>query len=74
MMDLTWLFAKENDFIDFVGVVNKSENLLIYQSDFITALVSEFWDEHYMKLFWRVFVPHIAYMALIHFYLMAVLD
>ena len=71
-MDLNWLFANGSSFIEFVELIIETESLL--QSDFITALVEEFWEEIDRKLFWRIFIPHICYMVLTHFYLMEVLN
>ena len=73
MMDLTWLFANGSSFVEFVELVIETSNLQILQSDFITALVLEFWEEIDKRLFRRVFFPHIVYMVLTHFYLMEVL-
>ena len=74
VMDLNWLFANGSSFIEFVELIIETESLLILQSDFITALVEEFWEEIDRKLFWRIFIPHICYMVLTHFYLMEVLS
>ena len=74
MIDLTWLFANKLNFVDFVKIVTKTENLQLYQSQFVEALIVEFWNENFDKIFWRCFVPHIFYMVITHFYLLHVLD
>lgn len=55
-------------------IINETGNLKIFESDFINAMLEEYWSKVYNKLFWRVFIPHIIYMVLIHVYLMTVLD
>ena len=74
MIDLTWLYANNLNFVDFVNIVTQTENLQLYQSQFVEALIVEFWNENFDKIFWRCFVPHIFYMAITHFYLLHVLD
>lgn len=46
----------------------------MFQSEFTKALISEFWESNFDKIFMKCFVPHVIYMIITHLYLMHVLD
>ena len=68
ILDLGWLYADNKMFLDFVSILNSIGEQDIYMTDFVKALLEVFWNQNKMKIFWRVFVPYIMYLAFTLYY------
>ena len=50
MYTVDWVTRSKQNFLDFSRVLKECNNPRIYQTDFIHALVDEFWTKHQEKL------------------------
>jgi uncharacterized FlaG/YvyC family protein len=63
MLRTNWVFRqidaeKKNDFLELIDTLDGVENPDLYSTDFVKALIQEFWDLYY-KLFDFVLIPFI---------------
>lgn len=63
VLDLDWMFRDKMNFVNFVQEVTESSNEAIYNTELINILLEEFWDENYYKIFYKCFLPFMAYLV-----------
>ena len=47
MLNIDWLLADENNFVNFVYILVKNKSEKIYQTELVDVLLEEFWDDNF---------------------------
>ena len=47
ILDLTWMFAKGEDFLSFVNILYNSKRSEIFASELVKSLQQHFWHENF---------------------------
>mmetsp|Transcript_24220 Transcript_24220/g.32474 ORF Transcript_24220/g.32474 Transcript_24220/m.32474 type:complete len:122 (-) Transcript_24220:131-496(-) len=74
MLNIDWLTADGNTFVDFVKILRKSSSDKIYQTDLLDVLLNEFWQENFDKILYGLLVPWFVYMLTMTYYYMTILQ
>ena len=74
MLHLNWLFSGHLAFPDIVRVLIKSNNNAVFESELVSNLLTEFWDENFKKLFWYLVMPFTVYLIFALAFLLTALD
>ena len=62
MYTVGWILKNRKNFLEFSRVLKECKNPQIYQTEFIHALVDEFWESNQETLFKWFFYPWLSYM------------
>ena len=62
MFSVDWIIRNRQNFLEFSRILRECKNPRIYQTDFIHALVDEFWRENQENLQLKFFAPWLSYM------------
>lgn len=73
MLNIDWMLADGKNFVNFVRVLKTSNSEQIYQVEVINVLLNEFWEENFLKIFWKVLVPWAIFMLCSTWYFMTIL-
>jgi len=73
MLEIDWMLADYKNFVNFVRVLKSSNSEQIYEIEIIKVLLNEFWDENFLKIFWKVLVPWAIFMLCSTWYFMSIL-
>ena len=68
MYTVDWAVRNRRNFLEFSRILKECKNPRIYQTDFIHALVDEFWEKNQSKLKFRFFTPWLSYMICAFFF------
>ena len=68
MYAVDWVSRNRKNFLEFSRVLKECKNPRIYQTDFIHALVDEFWKTNQDKLKQKFFYPWLTYMVCSFYY------
>lgn len=68
MLPLNWLLSERKNFVDFVGILGDASSNQIYDTELISTLLDEFWNENYMKILTRALLPWLAYAVSVLFF------
>lgn len=61
--NLSWLYQDGQDYLNLVRILNESQNnTIIFDTEFVDNLLSEFWEKYWTKLFYQMFLPFVGYM------------
>ena len=61
ILDISWMLKDRMNFVNFTETLNQASNDDIYETQFISALLMEFWDQNYSIIFWKCFIPWCGY-------------
>ena len=61
MLNLSWLFKDQKNFIDFVRVVSNLKTDAIYSTELLHILLNAFWDENKQRISRICFFPYLGY-------------
>ena len=71
--NIDWLLNDRKNFLQFSVVLAKCKTQQIYQTDFMTVLVEEFWAENFDQIFKLCFMPWLFYMICTLYFFASVL-
>ena len=75
MLNLSWLLNNRKNFVNFVTILGETSSNQIYETELISTLLSEFWEENYTKILTRCLLPWLAYgLCLLAFLTMALTE
>ena len=63
LFDIGWLYAGENEFLDFINILDNVRNKELYLTNFVKALLDVFWVENKNVLIWSIFIPYLIYLT-----------
>lgn len=61
LLDLSWLLSDRKNFIHFVSTLESASNDQIYNTELISTLLDNFWEENYEKILWKCLIPWVIY-------------
>ena len=66
LLDIGWLYADSNGFLDFVQVLDKASqnNKELFDTQFVKTLLNVFWEKYNYKIIWKIFFPYVLYLIL----------
>ena len=67
--ELNWIYEGGKDFPDLVKKIISSESNPVFDSELVIFLVNEFWDENFLKLLKKMFLPYVGHVVLVFGYL-----
>ena len=74
LIDIGWLFVGGNSFPNLAKVLNQIDSDLIFDTEFVHALLEVFWKKCQNKILMRIFLPYILYLALTFNYLVRIMN
>ena len=61
LLDLNWLLADRKNFIHFVGTLDDASNDQIFNTELISTLLDNFWEENFSKILYKCLLPWAGY-------------
>lgn len=61
ILDISWMLKDRMNFVNFTGTLDEASNDDIYETEFISALLKEFWDQNFDIILWKCFIPWCGY-------------
>ena len=68
MIDIAWIYTNKKSFLNFATIVNREDRVDLFMTDFVQVMTNVFWPQNKWLIFWRVFVPYVAYLSFSLFY------
>ena len=75
LLDLGWLYADGNVFLDFIDVLQSADySQDIFASEFIKTLLDVFWRDNEVKIFRKIFLPYMMYLIVTLIYMVHIVN
>ena len=74
LLNIDWLLAEKNNFVNFVSILVKNKNDKIYQTELVNTLLEEFWDANFYEILGRCMLPWVCYALCCMYFFMTVLQ
>ena len=74
LLNIDWLLADKNNFVNFVSILVKNKNDKIYQTELVNTLLEEFWDANFFAILTRCMLPWVCYALCCMYFFMTVLQ
>ena len=74
LLNIDWLLADKNNFVNFVYILVKNKSEKIYQTELVDVLLEEFWDDNFESILTRCMVPWACYALCCMYFYMTVLQ